>query len=168
MDNNYVLRSLRYALKISDSKMAEIFSLGGHQTTKNEILALLKPEEDKDLMLCSNQVMVSFLDGLIIYKRGKQEGKAEAPQKQSDLNNNIILKKIRIALNFKEEDMLATFKLAGLEVSKAELTAIFRRQVHKNYKECGDQFVRNFLKGLALKSLTFLIFVFLQKPPFCT
>lgn len=153
MDNNYVLRSLRYALKISDSTMIEIFSLGGHKTTKDDVLALLKPEADKDLMLCSNQVMISFLDGLIIHKRGRQDNKAETPQKQSNLNNNVILKKIRIALNFKEEDMLATFKLAGLEVSKAELSAIFRKLGHKNYKECGDQFVRNFLKGLALKSL---------------
>ena len=153
MDNNYVLRSLRYALKISDSTMIEIFSLGGHKTTKDDILALLKPEGDKDLMLCSNQVMISFLDGLIIHKRGKQDNKPETPQKQSNLNNNVILKKIRIALNFKEEDMLATFKLAGLEVSKAELSAIFRKLGHKNYKECGDQFVRNFLKGLSLKSL---------------
>ncbi len=153
MDNNYVLRSLRYALKISDSTMIEIFSLGGHKTTKDDVLALLKPEGDSDLMLCSNQVMISFLDGLIIHKRGKQDNKPEMPQKQSNLNNNVILKKIRIALNFKEEDMLATFKLAGLEVSKAELSAIFRKLGHKNYKECGDQFVRNFLKGLALKSL---------------
>ena len=151
MDNNYILRSVRYALKISDSKMIEIFGLGEYTISKEELLTLLKPEEDKGFLLCSDKVMLSFLDGLIINKRGKQENKTGTPQKSSTLNNNIILKKIRIALNFKEEDMLATFKLAELDVSKSELTAIFRRPDHKNYKECGDQFIKNFLKGLALK-----------------
>ena len=151
MDNNYVIRSLRYALNISDSKMIEIFGLGEYKISKEELLAILKHEGDKDFLVCSNQVMRSFLDGLIIHKRGTQENKTGAAQKPSALNNNIILKKIRIALNFKEEDMLATFKLAELNVSKSELTAIFRRPDHKNYKECGDQFIKNFLKGLALK-----------------
>ena len=151
MDNNYVLRSLRYALKIGDTTMIEIFNLGGQKISKDELLALLKSEEDVDLLACNDQVMRSFLDGLIIHKRGKQENKSGTPEKQnSRLNNNMILKKIRIALNYKEEDMLATFKLAGLEVSKSELSAIFRRPDHKHYKECGDQFIRNFLKGLGI------------------
>ena len=152
MDNNYVLRSLRYSLNIGNSTMIKIFDLGGHKISEQDILFILKPEEDKDLLSCSNQLMSSFLDGLIIQKRGKQENKPEAPEKHTSLNNNMILKKIRIALNFKEEDMLATFKLGGLDVTKAELTAIFRRPDHKNYKECGDQFLRKFLKGLVLKN----------------
>ncbi len=151
MDNNYVLRSLRYALKISDSIMIEIFSLGGYTISKNDLLSMLKQEDDKDLLACSNEVMMSFLDGFIIYKRGKQENTTGAPPKRPSFNNNVVLKKIRIALNFKEEEMLSTFKLADLDVSKSELTAIFRRPDHKNYKECGDQYIRNFLKGLALK-----------------
>ena len=152
MDNNHVLRSLRYTLKISDSKMIEIFDLGEHKISKEELLNLLKHEEDTGFLVCSSKVLLSFLDGLIIHKRGKQENKTGSPQKSSTLNNNVILKKIRIALNFKEEDMLETFKLVDLQVSKSELTAIFRRSDHKNYKECGDQFIRNFLKGLALNN----------------
>jgi len=152
MDNNYILRSLRYSLNIGNSTMLNIFNLGGYKISEQDILFLLKTEEDKDLLVCSNQVMSSFLDGLIIHKRGKQENKSGSPEKQTTLNNNMILKKIRIALNFKEEDMLATFKLAELPVTKAELTAIFRRPDHKNYKECGDQFIRKFLKGLVLKN----------------
>jgi uncharacterized protein YehS (DUF1456 family) len=129
--------------------MLKIFSFGGHKISEQEVLRLLKHDDDKDFSVCSNDLIRSFLDGLIIYKRGKQENKVPSPEKQNILNNNIILKKIRIALNFKEEDMLATFKLAGLNLTKAELTAIFRRPDHKNYKECGDQFVRRFLKGLS-------------------
>jgi uncharacterized protein YehS (DUF1456 family) len=152
MDNNYILRSLRYALNINDATMLKIFVLGDHKTNEPDIISLLKKEEDNGFLLCSNEVMRSFLDGLIIYKRGVQENKPGSPEKQTALNNNVILKKIRIALNFREDEMLATFKLAGLDVKKPELTAIFRRPDHKNYKECGDQFIRNFLKGLALKN----------------
>lgn len=151
MDNNYILRSLRYALNINDSTMLKIFDLGGYKTSQQDLLSLLKPDGDKDLLVCKDDIMRSFLDGLILHKRGSQENKP-APEKQIALNNNVILKKIRIALNFKEEDMLATFKLAELDVTKSELTAIFRRPDHKNYKECGDQFIRNFLKGLAAKN----------------
>lgn len=152
MDNNYVLRSLRYALNINDSTMVKIFNLGGYKTSEETVLSLLKKEEEPGLLPCSNNVLRSFLDGLIIHRRGPQENKPGVPEKQSSLNNNLILKKIRIALNFKEEDMLATFKLAEINVSKSELTAIFRRPDHKNYKECGDQFIRNFLKGLSKKN----------------
>jgi uncharacterized protein YehS (DUF1456 family) len=152
MDNNYILRSLRYALNINDATMLKIFALGGYKTNEPDIISLLKKEDDKDLLVCSNDVMRSFLDGLIIHKRGVQENKTGSPEKQTALNNNVILKKIRIALNFKEDEMLATFKLAGLDVKKPELTAIFRRPDHKNYKECGDQFIRNFLRGLTLKN----------------
>jgi uncharacterized protein YehS (DUF1456 family) len=152
MDNNYILRSLRYALNINDSTMLKIFDLGGYKTNQQELLSFLKPDGDKDLLVCSEDVLRSFLDGLIIHKRGVQENKSGAPKKETPLTNNTILKKIRIALNFKEEDMLATFKLAELNVTKSELTAIFRKQGHKNYKECGDQFIRNFLQGLTLKN----------------
>lgn len=152
MDNNHVLRSLRYALNINDSTMVKIFNLGGYKTNEETVLSLLKKEEEPGLLPCSNNVLRSFLDGLIIHRRGPQENKPGVPEKQSPLNNNLILKKIRIALNFKEEEMLATFKLAEINVSKSELTAIFRRSDHKNYKECGDQFIRNFLKGLSKKN----------------
>ncbi|MEI6092848.1 MAG: DUF1456 family protein [bacterium] len=152
MDNNYVLRGLRYALNISDSTMVKIFSLGEYKISENDMLALLRKEDDKDLLICSNGALRSFLDGLIIHRRGEQENKSSEPQKQTSLNNNVILKKIRIALNFKEEEMLETFKLGELDVTKSELTAIFRRPDHKNYKECGDQFIRKFLKGLGQKN----------------
>ena len=97
-------------------------------------------------------IMEHFLDGLIIHKRGKKENKTETVKKTAvPLTNNIILKKIRIALELQEDDMLGILKLANVQLSKSELTALFRRVGHKNYKECGDQFLRNFLKGLTIR-----------------
>jgi len=64
------------------------------------------------------------------------------------LTNNDILKKLRVALELKDEDIVHILKLAEFEVTKSELTALFRKPDHPNYKECGDQLLRNFLNGL--------------------
>ena len=67
------------------------------------------------------------------------------------INNNLILRKLRIGLDYKEEDMLSTLKLANFNLSKSELSALFRSKDHKHYQDCGDQILRNFLIGLTTK-----------------
>lgn len=152
MTNNDVFRRLRYAININTQTMVEIFRLAGLKMGQSDITALVKKEDEQGYVECSDLVLEGFLDGLIALKRGKREGEAEqAKQPASRLNNNDILKKIRIALELKEEEMLAIFKLAQFPASKSELSALFRAKGHPNYKECGDQLLRNFLKGLTIK-----------------
>lgn len=153
MNNNDILRRLRYALDISNPVMIEIFRLSGCTLELPTLLKLLKKEEEEDFISCSNPLMSFFLDGLIVHKRGRRESDSgEPPKPDAALNNNAILKKLRIALDLKEEDMLAIMKLAGVVISKSELSALFRNKGHKHYKECGDQFLRNFLQGLTLRN----------------
>ena len=152
MTNNDILRRLRYALEIKDSKMIEIFKLSDHSIAKSDLIDLLKKEEEEGYVECSDVVMELFLDGLIIHKRGKREmmpGQVET--QDSPLTNNVILKKLRIALKFREDDMLSTLKLAGMSLSKSELSALFRKEGQRHYKECGDQILRIFLKGLTTR-----------------
>lgn len=158
MNNNDILIRLRYAFDIKDVGMVEIFKLGGIEVTKDEVQMMLKKsDEDEVGMACSNGMLDSFLNGFIIYKRGKQEpkpGQVEKPAVaiQSRENvNNIVLKKVKIALALTSEDILAILDEAGITISKGELGAVLRKEGHKNYKECGDRYVRNFLKGLALR-----------------
>jgi uncharacterized protein YehS (DUF1456 family) len=68
------------------------------------------------------------------------------------LTNNDILKKLRVALSFKDTDIIECLKLVNYEISKAELSAVFRNIDHPNYKECGDQLLRNFLNGLIIRN----------------
>ncbi|HRT46488.1 MAG TPA: DUF1456 family protein, partial [Desulfomonilia bacterium] len=68
------------------------------------------------------------------------------------MKNNDILKKLRIALNLKDTDIIEILKLADFEISKTELSALFRKEGHKNYKECGDQIMRRFLDGLIVRN----------------
>lgn len=149
MTNNDVLRRLRYALDIKDSTMIEIFKLSEYKITRSNLIDLLKKEEEEGYVDCSDEVMELFLDGLIIHKRGKREMMPGHVEKQeAPLTNNGILKKLRIALKFREDEMLSTLKLAGMSLSKSELSALFRKEGQRHYKECGDQILRNFLKGL--------------------
>lgn len=154
MQNNDVLRRIRYALNIKDRNMIEIFKNVGVTVKEENIVNMLKKEEEEGFLKCNNKDLDNFLDGLIIQKRGKQEntdGKTYTPVKMTKNNiNNIILKKLKIALSLRSEEMLKIFKLAGLELSSSELSAVFRKEEHKNYRECGDKYLRNFLKGLTL------------------
>ena len=152
MNNNDILRRLRYALDISNATMIDIFKLSGCTIEQPTLIKLLKKEEEEDFISCSNPLLSLFLDGLIVQKRGRREsGSDEAPKPDASLNNNAILKKLRIALDLKEDDMLAVMLLAGITISKSELSALFRTKGHKHYKECGDQFLRNFLNGLTVR-----------------
>ena len=67
------------------------------------------------------------------------------------LSNNDILWKLRIALKLKDSDIIEILKFANFEISKPELSALFRRQDHPNYMECGDQILRRFLDGLIIR-----------------
>lgn len=70
----------------------------------------------------------------------------------SMLTNNDILKKLRVALSFRDTDILECLELVEFKISKSELSAIFRNEDHPNYQECGDQILRNFLNGLIIKN----------------
>ena len=99
-----------------------------------------------------NKILSLFLDGVIVKNRGKQEGVEPKILKGSErLSNNEILRKIRIDMSYRDEDMINTLKLANFRLSKGELSALFRKPDHRNYKEAGDQVVRNLLQGMVKK-----------------
>lgn len=170
MNNNDILIRLRYALDIKDTDMITMFQLGGIEVTKEELQRMLLKsknsrlgqdeeefEADDDMKKCNHYMLESFLNGFIIFKRGKQEAQPGATEKtilmikDNKSVNNVMLKKVKIALSLTSEEMLDIIKLAGVELSKGELSAVFRKEGQRNYKECGDRYARNFLKGLAIK-----------------
>ncbi len=149
MTNNDILRRIRYIFDFSDSKMIAIFSLADHQVTRGQISDWLKKDDDPACQHCSDTKLAIFLNGLINDKRGKKEG--AQPEIEKRLTNNIIFVKLKIALNLKAEDILEILDLVGFRLSKHELSAFFRKPGHKHYRECKDQILRNFLKGVQLK-----------------
>jgi uncharacterized protein YehS (DUF1456 family) len=149
MTNNDILRRIRYIFKFNDSKMIEIFGLAECEVTRDEVSSWLKKEDDPGYRKCSDTQLAVFLNGLINHKRGRKEG--PLPEPETRLTNNIIFMKLKIALNLKAEDILKIMDLAGFGMSKHELSAFFRRPGHKHYRDCKDQMLRNFLKGIQLK-----------------
>lgn len=141
----------RYAMDIGDAKMVAILGLAGEGVTLEWMRKRLLRPDEQGYELLEDSSLAAFLNGLILHERGERNGPwRTVPPQPEPLTNNVILKKLRIALDFKDEDMMAVFSLAGKDISKSMLSALFRKPDHKNYKECGDQFLRNFLKGLAL------------------
>ena len=148
MINNDVLRRLRYALDLNDAAMIEVFALGAATVSPDELTALLLKEEQDGFVELDDERLDAFLDGLITSRRGKREGPTPEKELPVRLTNNAILRKLKIALNFKEDQMIEVFQLADFRISRGELSAFFRQRGHKNYRDCGDQAVRNFLVGL--------------------
>lgn len=151
MTNNDLLRRLRYALNLNGAGIAGMCALAGHEIGPADVLKLLKKEDEHGFALCDDTVMAAFLDGLIISRRGPRDASpVTAGSTDGMLNNNLILRKLRIALELNDANMLAIFRQAGVTISKAELSALFRGVGQRNYKECGDQLLRNFVRGLTL------------------
>jgi uncharacterized protein YehS (DUF1456 family) len=152
MINNDVLRSIRYMLDLRDADIVGIAQLAdpGLVLEKDAVHAYLKKDGEDGYAECNDRVLAHFLDGLVLHRRGRQENQPARPVEKR-ISNNLVLKKLRVAFELKDVDMHEVFAAAGFPVAKPELSALFRQPGHRNYRECGDQLLRNFLKGLALR-----------------
>lgn len=152
MTNNDVLRSIRHVLDLSDAAIVDIFKLAEHTIDQTSVSNLLKEEDESGYKNCTDSVMTLFLDGLITKRRGKSEqNPVQVKAIFPPLTNNIIFKKLRIAFDLKEDDLIELMSLADYDVNKNELSAIFRKPGHKHYRECNDEFIMAFLIGLTFR-----------------
>ena len=149
MINNDVLRRVRYIFDYNDSQMIDIFAQADYPAATSDLHAWLRKDDDPKFVAMSDIQFSLFLNGLINARRGKQEG-IEAPVERT-LTNNIILRKLKIALNLQADEMLDIIGLTGFKMSKHELSALFRKPDNRQYRLCKDQILRNFLKGLQIK-----------------
>ncbi len=152
MINNDVLRSIRYMLDLSDTMVANTCALADPAFVVDpaDVAGWLRKEDEAGFIACDDRSLAHFLDGLIVHYRGRDESQPLRPVEKR-ITNNLVLKKLRVAFELKDVDMHAIFESAGFPVSKPELSALFRQPDHKNYRACGNQMLRNFLKGLTLR-----------------
>ena len=148
MTNNDVLIRLRYALELSNDQVRTLIAAGGSPLGPDQDLrTYLKPETDDDAVPVPDAVLDSFLDGLVLDRRGPPDP-SRPPPPAVPLTNNSVLRRIRIALELKDTDVLGMLSEGGHRMSKSELSALFRRPDHRSYRACGDQVLRKFLRGL--------------------
>ena len=148
MTNNDVLRKLRYTFDITDSQMIKLFSIAGKEVNRSEVSNWMKKDDDPAYVNLVDKNLSYFLNGFIINKRGKKEG--PLPIAESKINNNIILRKLKIALNLKDSDILELLSYADFRLNKHELSAFFRKPTQGQYRKCKDQVIRNFLHGVQI------------------
>lgn len=66
------------------------------------------------------------------------------------MTNNDIFKKLRVALQLRDDQIVEILQLVDFRMSKGEVGNFFRKEDHPKYVECGDQVLRNFLNGLVI------------------
>lgn len=146
ISTNEVLYRIQKALHLSLNDMMEAYTLENYEMRTSHLESLLKRRQDNDFMLCSYEELGVFLDGLVTLKRGP------SPKKRSEeaveLTNNLILKKLRVALELRESEIEIIFGLVDVELSKQQLASLFRKEEHKNFKACSDELLMAFLEGL--------------------
>ena len=124
MINNDLLRRIRTIFDFTDEKILAVFALGQCLITSEQLTAFFKEKDESAYNALSDAELASFLNGLIVDKRGKTDG----PQRQAEqvLSNNLIFNKLKIALSLKADDVIAILALAELSLGKYELSAFFR------------------------------------------
>ncbi len=137
-------------LHLKNSEVVELINCVGNSVTTLDVVGMLKREDEEGFIDCTPELLHAFLDGLILKRRGPKDGAAKHFY-TGTINNNIILRKLRIAFKLRDTDMVAILKSVGFTISKSELGALFRNKRHENYVKCGDQILRNFLKGMSLR-----------------
>ncbi|WP_027351082.1 DUF1456 family protein [Halotalea alkalilenta] len=150
MIHNDVLRSVRYTLDLHETRLIELFALADYPVERERLDSWLSPEGEEGFEPCPDEAMAHFLNGLVILRRGRDETRPPQPV-ELPVNNNMVLKKLRVAFELKDDDMHEILAAADFPLSKPELSALFRKKGHKNYRPAGDQLLRRFLRGLALR-----------------
>lgn len=175
LDNNDLLRRLRYALRCDDALTVKLIELGGGKATIAQAGGWRAKESDPDYAVCTADTVTRFLDGLILDKRGPREPalsspwpdkskqrkaagenseskpseeKSATPEKAVQMDNNLVLKQLRIALSLRSDDVHAILKAGGSSMSSSEASALFRKPDARNFRQCGDQVLRQFIAGL--------------------
>lgn len=154
MKNIDIFTALTEALDLEKSAIIDIFAHGEIDLSQEKIDQVLDTSSETDNF--DNKMLESFLNGFIIYKRGKKEVKSGEDEKKPQVIkiakhiNNVVLKKLKIALSLTNDDMIDLYEEAGVLIMKSDLTPYFRKDNHKHYKRCDDQFLMNFIKGIKI------------------
>jgi uncharacterized protein YehS (DUF1456 family) len=147
ISTNEILYRIQKALHLTIDEILKAYKLEEYEMDAAHLESLLKRRQDKGFVPCSYEELGVFLDGLIALKRGPSPKKPNNDE-VVELTNNLILKKLRIALELKEAETEIIFGLADIELTKQQLASLFRKESHKNFKKCSDTLLMAFLEGL--------------------
>lgn len=146
-DLNEILFRIYKALNLTIDDMLKAYGHADYEMDEEHLKSLLVRRQEKEFKICSYEELGVFLDGLVTLKRGASKSGA-SDNEAVGLTNNLILKKLRIALELKDAQTGEIFGLGGVELTKQQLSSLFRNENHKNYKALPDELLMVFFDGL--------------------
>lgn len=147
MPINDILYKIKTALSLDNESMLKAYALADYSMSVERLESILKRHQDKGYAEASYEELGVFLDGLVLLKRGPSP-KIANKDEVIDLTNNLILKKLRVALELKEAELVIIFALAEVPLTNRQVGSLFRREGSKNFKTCSDELLMAFLEGL--------------------
>ena len=147
MKINDILFKIKTALSLTDKEMQETYSLTGFEMSQERLESILKRHQDKGFSEATYEELGLFLDGLVVLKRGEPSKKRDADE-VFELTNNLIMKKLRVAMNLKESELVIIFALAEIVLTKRQIGSFFRKEGGKNFKPASDELLMAFIEGL--------------------
>jgi len=147
MQINDILFKIKTALSLDNSQIIEAYRLADYEMSEARLEAISKRRLDKGYEEATYEELGVFLDGLVLLKRGPSDKVAD-DNEAVPLTNNLILKKIRVAMELKEPELVILFALAEVELTKRQIGSLFRKEGTKNFKACSDELLMAFLDGL--------------------
>ena len=147
MQINDILFKIKKALSLDEKSMQDAYALANYEMSSERLSNILKRRQDKGYEEATYEELGVFLDGLVILKRGPSD-KVQKDDTVVELSNNLILKKIRVAMELKEAELIILFALAEVTLTKRQIGSLFRKEGSKNFKACSDELLMAFLDGL--------------------
>jgi uncharacterized protein YehS (DUF1456 family) len=135
-------------LELDDASAAALFAKGGHTVDPSDIPRLRARSSASNALDLDDDGLRAFLNGLIVERRGASTGPLPTPP-PGPMRGNEVLKKLRVAFELHEPGMRRAFANGGAELSKANFTSLFRSPSHRGWRECSDELLFQFLRGLA-------------------
>lgn len=147
MKPSTVLSRVKDALRLSSDDILKIYQAEGYEIDDGRVEAIFKKPSSKKSQSATYEELGVFLDGLIRVMRG-EPAKVVDDDEEIILDNNLIIKKLKIALNLKSIDIDMIFNLADYPMSRSKIRDILRSSEHPKYKRCSDAVLDAFLEGL--------------------
>lgn len=149
MTNNDILRRIKLAFKFDETKMRQIFACAGFNVSSEQITDWFRPEDELEFQDVADIQLAIFLNGFIVAENGPKS--KEKIKHEKELTNNLILGKLKTALNLKDIEIIQLLKSVQYTISQAELKALLCKPNQEHYQPCKDQILKLFLQAIHTK-----------------
>jgi len=148
MKTNAIFQKIIQAFSLDIPYVQTLLNVSGIELGEQQIAKLLKREGEGGFKSMPDYVLAIFLNNFINERRGRTADGEESINKRQKLSNNDVLKKLRVAFNLHEKDVRDVLSLATIELTKSDLSALFRKSGNSHFKACDDELLIDFIEAL--------------------